>query len=708
MPYTDNLYSWNDDSDDDYAEQLSPTNGYFTSSSQSHSVPDVPNVMVQDPTLEQAELDGQAKAREAEEESQSNHARCSPDAHSRGHSRTESGNFSIQSYSPRQVYTPPVSYPASTSPTSPSHQTMQTTSSRGRSFSVYSEAPPAYTPPQTSPLTSGSHISTARNYNTFIPIMGVETDPLLARAPESMGGEPDDENPIPRPRWQGRVKRRLSSWLSWRLIFVAAVIFTLFVGLSPSIYSITLKQTEERIKPELPDDGPKHPSTPGSHPSGPLPPTYCRGSGYRFPDQILAVDFTKEKTVSFIQKISTQSGNRHVSVGGQVNIRRVEDGGYPRILLEAVTNLKDLPIDVMVDQDEQRMRVTVPSAVDWHDNPDHPCVELRATIWVPEDSELYQLTVSTVQLDILLLDDLSLHVGDTSKFVAVSGGVKSGTEASLVYNGLEGIPLPYDETPNAPDLGYSPSKPTYKFGSRVTEVSTTSGNIKGTWSLFDKLAIHSTSGGIGVSISPQPLLDSKPNPAVLTLKTTSGPIRAHEPIDAHDQIPIREYQVELHSVSGDIQSSLVFGSSITSKTTSGKIAVRLLPVIDSTRFNPSSPAQLETITTSGKTDVQVLDPLWYGKNSEILSVDCFDCLAAAHRTMSAAIGLTYPQSWVGNLEASSTSGSLTVRGKDVRITRSSGGWGSQKIAAYKGRDGGASTISVKGVSGNLNALLGDE
>ncbi|KAI0137199.1 hypothetical protein BJ170DRAFT_604814 [Xylariales sp. AK1849] len=728
MSYSDNLYSYNDDSDDDYADQLSPSDGYFTSS---NAIPSVPNVMVPDPTLQQSETAGESKAREANEESLLNSSgrALQPQAshHREASSYQPSTAPSTRSYSTRTTHTSSTSYAPASSRASAARQPIRTLPSPGRTPSVYSEAPPAYTPSPTSPISPANPSNQARNYSTFPSNMGVENERLLGRDPESMG-QPDDEE-LPSPLWRRRIRRRLPPWLNLRMLVIAAVLLVVSIGfLANSLGGSSGERNKETIKPQNPAEEVERPSDPEPAPpiSEPLQASYCQGAQYRFPDQIMSVEFSKARRLSFVQDEKTLSGQARVRVGGQVNLRQLDDGGYPRVVLEIVTNDKELLLDVHVDEAEQQMRISVPKKFNSKTTEEEPCVEMRATIWVPKDAELQELSVTGVHLDVLLLDDLSLQVEDFSRLSSIIGHVISGAEKPRTY---ENAGMSFDATP---EFTYVPAKQSYTLDSRIIEVSTTSGKISGNWPLYDMLGLHSTAGNVEVSITPEPVLESNPKPAVLSMSSVSGYIHATEPIHTQDQVPIREYLVDVHSTSGEIHCALAFGSGIELKSTASNIAADLLPVIDQGKLSASNPAQLETVTTSGSTAIRILDPVWYGDryastepkdipfvpigNGDPYDVSLppravpqpFDCLQAVHKSTSADIGLRYPQSWVGDIQADATSGSLSVKGKDVRITKSTGGWPGSKMTAYKGQSGNASTISVRTLLGSLSAILGDE
>lgn len=327
-PYSDNMYSdmghdaasasASGDDRDNRDDALSPTDGYFHASetsdaaSSSHHVPGqqypgvsqhhqqqpqrtssnvpvVPNVLVEDPTLQDK---GAAKAKEAEEERWINNApsRASSEAvftpHTTGSNIISHGTHRAASASSAAYAGHNTTSPTPTSPTfvtSPTHQhrrsveedaplvftgqstrlpyshtpsettTSQTSTSINRPGSQtqphhqsHLDAPPAYSPSPSSPP-SGAN---SQGYQTFAPpssgsnnnsssdndvnqdTMGIpeEHQALLPRQPQSMGGSP---NGPPASRWQ-RVKNAAHSpnmRSKIRTLLGIAVIFSIFFAI---------------------------------------------------------------------------------------------------------------------------------------------------------------------------------------------------------------------------------------------------------------------------------------------------------------------------------------------------------------------------------------------------------------------------------------------------------------------------------------------
>jgi hypothetical protein len=264
----------------DLDEALSPSDGYFHASSSSdvvpsphashsaHShVPFVPNVLVEDPSLRQAQA-GEAKAREAAEEQ-----RLSINT---GHGEHRSSSAYVAEDAPLSPQTPSVRYP------NLSHQLHRRSleeeahTSRGLDHphthhgglssesanagptanQFLSDAPPAYSPRSpTSPSSSSPPVSQqGTSYQTFSPhhtapiaTMGVpgEQQALLPREPESMGNPSGDRPPSRWRRVKDAVHRR-----SWRKtlknILFGLIIISIFAMI---LSSFTLRPSDEHKDP---------------------------------------------------------------------------------------------------------------------------------------------------------------------------------------------------------------------------------------------------------------------------------------------------------------------------------------------------------------------------------------------------------------------------------------------------------------------------
>ncbi|XDG02876.1 hypothetical protein ABKA04_002491 [Annulohypoxylon sp. FPYF3050] len=423
---------------------------------------------------------------------------------------------------------------------------------------------------------------------------------------------------------------------------------------------------------------------------------------YRFNDQVLPLNFDSNRNVTFIQTTHPHAGRSQVRVAGQVNVRRLDNGGSPRIVLEIATNDRGLLLDVISDEEAQAMKISIPKNFPPADPRKWPCVELRATVWVPQDADIGVLDLDVVHLDILLLNDLSLHVADYTKLLSTTGSIISSAPEPNTYNSSVFMSEVLDFT-------FVPAKESYLFDSRVIEVRTTTGEIHGNWPLYDMLGLHTTSGNIRVSITPQPELASDPKSAVLSITSTSGVIHAVEPTHEVEKMPLRDYLVDLRTTSGNIGGAVAFGAGATFRSTASSFALELLPIMHVLNQSPEQPAQLETGTTSGTTAINILEPVFYNADQNgtiVVAGKQLDCLQALHKSTSGYFELRYPEAWVGDLWGQTTSGHLSVRGRGVQ-TVYSGRW-PMKVQARKGDGAPGSVTEVKAMSGDLDAVIGSE
>ena len=259
---------------------LSPTDGYFISTvtddasetvvPASSSVPYVPNVLVEDPSLRRSTAEG--KEREAAQERTRNGQGFSnvdgedTPAHSSLTAATSrNGPSSAHTVSPPQQSITPSSATYHT-PSSSTHITPAATPS---SYTAYSprrppyhgehfpfiprEAPPAYTPSAIPPPNPRALGDVSSSYNTFsqttdaVVNMGLpeETQSLLARQPESMRDPSSNGLGEASPTWRSRMKkaRGHANRRSCKIVLIAMLLLLVTVGLLPNL----LRDTRGRV-----------------------------------------------------------------------------------------------------------------------------------------------------------------------------------------------------------------------------------------------------------------------------------------------------------------------------------------------------------------------------------------------------------------------------------------------------------------------------
>ncbi|EHK18708.1 uncharacterized protein TRIVIDRAFT_43875 [Trichoderma virens Gv29-8] len=716
-PYSDNLYSGDDNPwEDDQNEALSPADGYFHASSgleeaqtsspsppvrqqrQSANVPFVPNVMVEDPTLNEDRA--AAKAREAAQERLINTSSSSPS--SSGHYHRRSIDEEISSFQPTIA--------AGQAP---------------RQYTVRrpSDAPPAYSPSASSPQSSG--------YQTFAPpqagaeTMGVpeENQSLLPRQPESMGGA---VNGAREPLFR-RIRNSTTSTTRKKIrtvlgvLVILSIIVALFggtIGVSPV----------------------KAPPTNNPPPNMSWPPRNsrnCLGEPHKSSKINEVISFGHGKKLSIVQTVERENGNRPgnirtPNVYGEVILQPVDTTSTGTIQLEIMTNDETLRVDVEFRKRDQQFQVIVPRWTDWSEPNWQPCILLRITVSIPREAELESLLVDSLHLDVAVRDGLVLSSATDAQIKTVAGDVTTGRVSGDV----------------AP----------YTLASRSIIVETVSGDVAGWFPLYDLLKIHTVSGEIKTDITPKPSSDKKPEQAVLNVDSVSGNIKITEPVGyEHDtkreeKFPPRDYVVTVSSASGDIQADLAFTSTAKFETVSGDQKIKLLPVFGS---GSSAQPSISTDTKSGQTTFNVFEPLW---KHFAASIGHYDPLAppvggeddtdsdepwiiihpdeqlsklppppymdikpsmaangggddeqhgltdikSHHASISGDFKIHYPASWEGKFSLTTFSGSQDIRGDDLHYKRTGGII--KRIEGTKGN--GRSSLTVDSMSGREELVFG--
>ena len=461
----------------------------------------------------------------------------------------------------------------------------------------------------------------------------------------------------------------------------------------------------------------------------------CDAKQIKQPTRTFDLKFSDTRSLSLLQEIKNDHAHngQEVRVSGDVVVRRAGNGTpEPSIVLEIISNNEAIKVDIDWDQTEQRLYVRTPRALSsWESNSGTElCLQIRATIWAPPGSVLDSLSIETVHLDVQLLDNLSLQLSSLAHIASTVGAVVAATDGDKDPKQLmhEGAPL------------------TFSLDSRRIEVRTTSSYIAGTWPLYDYLGFETVSGAVRVGVQPKEALREDPKPAVLYVHTTSGTVEVYEPIAeaaaaaaaalmavqpwaAGSIIPPRQYEVDMHTMSGRISGSVAFSSLCRVHTTSGNIDLSLLPVLDKSQISSSSSFSssgdsspvLETATTSGTTVVNVLDALWrdirtgsststysYLSASASSNPPAIRVLDSRHSTTSSPIRVAYPAAWEGTIEADSLTGRLDVSGRGVEIIRRDEEFPGYKkhVLARKGQDGAGGELRCVTTSGSITVEVG--
>lgn len=472
----------------------------------------------------------------------------------------------------------------------------------------------------------------------------------------------------------------------------------------------------------------------------------CGDKMVAYSPQTFDLVFDASRNISLFQDVKDTTerpaNGKAVKVSGEVVLRRAASGTPgPSIVLDTLTNDESIQVGLNWDDALQQLYILSPLMTPWTVSGISPCLQLRATIWIPADSVVDGLNVDGVHLGVKLLDNLSLKLNNFARFASTVGTVVAATDGEKDMR----------------TLMLQPPPSSFNLDTRYVEVKTLSSAIGGSWPLADYLGLETISGSIRTGVRPKPALEDKPRPAILYARSTSGPIEVHEPVNeavamfaatqssasamlppgeamvssndpaasssssnsvtlsAESVVPPRQYGVDLYSMSGSVSGNIVFGYSAKVHTTSGHVTLTMLPVLDEAQANaPERGSMIETATTSGTTEIRVLDALWRdvvagvyvpapvltSSNTTAAAVardldarqpqqqggaettttneapppnPALRVLSARHSGTSANLFLTYPRSWEGYIDCDSMSGKIDVGGKDVQIIKRENG-----------------------------------
>ncbi|QPG93719.1 hypothetical protein C2857_001999 [Epichloe festucae Fl1] len=681
-------------SDDDRDDALSPTDGYFhasgtsvAASSQpfipgqghlpqqrhqwtSSNVPVVPNVLVEDPTLQTDESADKAKEAKAElERSMNNGSRRKSSAAYRTHHQSHLD--APTAYSP--------------SPSSPPS---------GVCFQGYQ----TFVPPH-----SGNTNDADDNVDPDSMGLSEEHQALLPRQPQSMGGS---INGLPKSRWQ-RVKNATHS-LQMRgkvkTLLGIAVFLSIFFAILGSV-SLSSGGRSRHPKGIIDQDPVRQPKMGGQRDLEWRPSDQCRNTPHRFDKTLSDITFDSGYTLSIEQRpgrISHRKG-RTPNISGQVLIcPSGENSKRGSVEIEIISNDEKLTADIIIaieDDGKQAIKIITPHVLEWWEyNGEAPCIQMRVTVHVPQNSYIDSLGLDVVHLDVEIAEGLAMGAVDGPIIKTVVGNVN---------------------TPLA-DIIEDDNVFPYSLQSRRIVVQTVSGDVKGWFPLYDLLKVGSASGNVYVEVVPKSADKGSARQAMLSVDSISGNVRIKESLafavddkKSGKKLPARDYVVKVETASGNVHADVAMTSRADFQSTSGDLTLKLLPLLT----KGSERGDLHTETMSGTTTVTVLRPLeiQLGADEKTFMTDTearrtadgppLSELQTRHGSTSGDIKLLYPSSWTGRFKAESISGGITVKGQDVKITHSSRGI-PKRVEGEKGK--GNSFAHMGSILGDVELYVGKE
>jgi hypothetical protein len=227
--------------------------------------------------------------------------------------------------------------------------------------------------------------------------------------------------------------------------------------------------------------------------------------------------------------------------------------------------------------------------------------------------------------------------------------------------------------------------------SRETYINIKKGTISGDIGLRDVLSVEKRSGTMSINVNPKPALKGRPKPAVLNVESRSGTVNIKYPGNEMD-IPNREYHSIINSRSGTVGGKILHGKETTIKIKSGSLNAQILPY-----GNDGSSSSLTTTMESGASTIELLRP--NNRNGKPITR-----MSSSHSSISGQLRLRYPDEWQGSIHGVARSGSLNLRGADVKITEEGTKGGRKYVHAQKGRGKNKLRFDIK--SGAVDATVG--
>ncbi|KAL8750783.1 MAG: hypothetical protein Q9184_006300 [Pyrenodesmia sp. 2 TL-2023] len=229
-----------------------------------------------------------------------------------------------------------------------------------------------------------------------------------------------------------------------------------------------------------------------------------------------------------------------------------------------------------------------------------------------------------------------------------------------------------------------------------TQLTTTSGSVKGDFRLSNSLSIHTTSGSIDINLDlvPSRNVTPTPSPAVLDIQSSSGSIAIRtRTISTPAQIPDRDYRTNIFSSSGSIAASLVHGTSATLHSNSGRIQASFHP-----HGNTTIRSDLYTRTLSGSQDIKI-HPSLTDATAPLRN------FFADYNGISGSLDISYPAQWEGMVAGSAVSGSIKAEWPGLKVIEVGNGAGNHTFKAIKGA--GKGLLNFRAISGSLR-LRGED
>ena len=281
-----------------------------------------------------------------------------------------------------------------------------------------------------------------------------------------------------------------------------------------------------------------------------------------------------------------------------------------------------------------------------------PCMLIFATIWISPGTTIETLGIYSDDLAIMFEPGLNYWTTRSTEISAQS--------AHFSINGAD--------PPNE-----------LVMSSRETVINVDSASITGSYSLYDLLSIHTSSGSMDVQINSQAADKQNVKPAMLKLTSNSGSIRAQIPTT---DVTDRDYRTEISTSDGSVDVTLVHGSRTFIRSINGQVNANLYPY-----GHNDSRTDIETHCNSAAQTI-VLHPSLSHPDDPLKKLYGF------YHADSGSLNLHYPAQWQGTVTGTIASGSLNVDWKGLKVIKDgTKGWMNKRFEAVRGDGEGTLVFS---------------
>lgn len=430
-------------------------------------------------------------------------------------------------------------------------------------------------------------------------------------------------------------------------------------------------------------------------------------------------------------------GYARVDTTGEIRLRRLPKssrigGGKGYASVDINVSHPDIDIEWTLEGDSRFLTITTPLYAKLDSSTRH-CVSLGIIVWLPEEATFTSILISAITLGLTVLDDIKVDVGE-SKLESISGDISFPTPSSAdtpnvpishpefrfdsrnvevhtISGDINGLfplldnldlvsksgdidvsVLPHEVLPSDPapaelnahtlsgDIDIrlpllSTTKPEFTPPPRdyITQVSSVSGDISGTYYLGSSGIFDNVSGDLKMKILPIVQHGSADDPDVdpkvdFKTKTTSGRTEV-EILDPMFISPLASEHPERQDTSAPYQP------------VGDQDPYRLLP----------GSGKLFSYTSTANS-----------KAKKLRSVQ------SSHKTTSSDIVIRCPDAWEGSVSGLTISGDISFEGKELKVVKSKKGFVRKEVLARKGVDSGdvGSFTTIETMSGDIQFIAG--